>query len=154
MTLDQLLVQGEAVIDAIGKLARENFELFVVKTRANERLFFTEAASFPIPLAGAVLLALPLSPHHFMTLVRRDVHEPKAALQGVLNTESLLPALSIGVGSQVHRVVLPPGIAPANGEDQARLREGLSILRTSARGLVELFGEASAVAGLPSWKVT
>jgi hypothetical protein len=82
------------------------------------------------------------------------VHEPAAALRSVAETESMLSALSIGVASHVHRVVLPPEIVPANGEDEARLRKGLSILRTSSRRLVELFGEVSAIAGLPSWTVS
>ncbi len=151
-TLDQLLVNGEAVVDAIGVLARDRFHLFVANTR--ERLFFTEVSAFPIPLPGGVLLALPLSPHHFLTLAPRDLPAAETNLQAVMNASAMLSALSIGVGSGVRTIVLPPEMAPTNQGDELRIREGLLTLRDCARRLADTIGEASALVGLPSWRVT
>jgi len=119
---------------------------------SDEATVDTIGASFPIPLAGAVALALPLSPYHFMTLLPREIPEPEAALRSVMDTPSMLSALSIGVGSAVRKVVLPPEMAPANDDDRSKLREVMFTLRSSARRVVELFGEANAVVGLPSWR--
>lgn len=151
MTLDQLLARGEELVNGIGMFARENFQVLVAKTP--ERLFFTEAGSFPLPLVGAISLALPLSPHHFLTLVRRDAHEPETGIREMMKTGSMLTALSVGVGSNVHKVILPPEIAPMTDEDRARLREGMLLFRSTTRRLVDLLGEASAAIGFPTWKV-
>jgi hypothetical protein len=154
VTLDRFLDQGEALVDTIGTLARDKFHLLMVRTPPREHLFFTEVASFPIPFAGAVALALPLSPQHFLTLVPRDVHAVETHLRSVMNAPLMLSALSLGVGSAVDKVVLPPVMIPTNDVETSGVRGLLLTWRGLARQLTNLFGEASAIAGLPSWRVT
>ena len=154
MSLDQLLTYEEGAIDAIGKRTLDNFLMFVVRANVRERLFFTQAGSFLIPVGNELSLALPLSPHHFLTLVRKTVHAPEAALQKVLDVESMLSGLSIGVGSKVHRVVLPPEMVPTNDAERAQCRQGLLMLRTASRRIIDLLGEANEIVGLSTWHVT
>lgn len=151
-TLDQLMQNGEAVVDTIGQLAQKHFQLLVVTTQ--EELFFTEVGAFPIPLMGALLLALPLSPHHFMTLVPNSVTEPERELRAITAPTGLLSGLSIGVGSRVRKVILPPKWVPQHEANMQRVRSGMTLTRETARQFIETIGRARTVIGLSPWTVT
>jgi hypothetical protein len=154
LNLDQLLAHGEPVVDAIGQLAQKHFDFFLVATPWRERLFFTEVGSFPLPFVGGVALALPLSPHHFCTFVRKEVHDAAQQIRGILDTRLMISTLSIGVGNNVRRVLMPPEVVPHLAVDEAQARAELSLMRESSRRLVDLMGEASQVAGLSAYHVT
>lgn len=99
MSLDQLLAQGETVLDEVARLATQRHALLGVTVSLTERLFFTEAAYFPIPLVGAPpILGVPLSPRHFVALAPKDYDEKQ--LRDWLNTASSITAFSLGVGAR------------------------------------------------------
>jgi hypothetical protein len=86
-----------------------------------------------------------------MTLAPHTVEE--SAISEVLQTPSLISGLSIGIGTNVLRVVLPPAMIPADEAEAETKRQGILLMRSSARRFVELLGRASAIAGLDSWTV-
>jgi hypothetical protein len=127
----------------MARLATEHHALLGVTVPSTERLFFTEAAYFPIPLVGAPpILGVPLSPRHFVALAPKDYDEKQVC--DWLNTASSITAFSLGVGDRASRVVLPPEAVPARDQDPAAFEQGLRQMRDGARGLVTLLAKASA----------
>jgi hypothetical protein len=88
-----------------------------------------------------------------VALVRNTVDRDE--LHTVVNTEGLMTALSLGVGSKVNRVILAPELVPALGEakERAQLAKQLVTQRALARRLVELLGKAASIVG-NGWAVT
>jgi hypothetical protein len=66
----------------------------------------------------------------------------------------LMSTFSIGVGSQVHRVVLPPEWQGPSFSNEDETRTRLFTLRDAARQLIDLTARASVLVGLPEWRTT
>ena len=153
VTLDQFLAGGENILDAMEQHILAGYAPTVVRT--NQRLFFTEVGTFAIPLRrGPMLIALPLTPNHFIAFPKRSSPRWPEALEEVLRSIPTLTALSIGVGYDVHRVVLLPESVPADREGKFRVRRSLTGLRANSRTYVEVVGIENRALGLDSWEVT
>jgi hypothetical protein len=152
-TLDQFLAGGESILNVVTQHLLKEQELVVVRT--NQRLFFTETGTFPIPIRrGPMLIAVPLTPNHFLALADRSSPGWKEGLQEVLERIPIITSLSIGVGHKVHRVVLLPEAIPKDREARLRTRGSLAGLRESSRLYLNVVGQENLELGLPGWEVT
>ena len=114
-------------------------------------VFFTEMALFDYPMPEEPVLALPLSLGHVLI-----------AYSGPMSSDQLcrnvnpktLAGFSIGVGTNVHRVILSPGWREASLRNPDRVRDDLFELRTSVVAMFNLVGRASQLANLRGWQVT
>ncbi len=153
-TLGALLREGEASLNALCQVALSDSVLVAGTISSMHRLFFTEAAYFPIPQFGKPpLLAVPLSTRHFILLAKKRDFDPEQ-FSAWMRTPSRLAALSIGVGSNVRRVVIPPerlGFLKARPQ---KFEHGLNMLRERAVSLVNVVAAIAHPLGLPAWRVT
>jgi hypothetical protein len=150
MTLDQFLAEGEPRIDAVEQVLLSTQEMVVVRT--NQSLFFTETGTFPIPLRRCpLLIALPLTPHHFLAFTKRSNQPWRSSLEALLADRITLTALSVGVGPKVHRVVLLPETIPSGPKAEARVKEGLFGWRENCRKYLQIVGFENSLNGLDSW---
>jgi hypothetical protein len=153
-TLDDLVAQGEALIDAITKIVWTKHELLVV-TLASDALplYFTELVYFPIPMIGtAPMFAVPLTPRAFIALPEKGF--PRQQLDDWRNDPSMLHAFSIGIGGQADRVVIPPEGLPARDNDPQAFSRMLRKSRALCRSVFNKMAEMNRIAGFRTFTVS
>lgn len=141
----EYLATHPALVEALVRKFTADFKMFARRLPPEHELFFTEVATFAIPYAGKPVLAIPL-----------DIDCAFCAYEGPLAAERVsrdLPDLqvevaSLGIGRDVHRVVLPPKWRDTSFRDEADTRQRLLDLREANRAILDLWGRASELAGL------
>lgn len=148
-SLEQLSTEPEALDAAVAYLS--SYRQMCVRVLPDDyELFFTEVAMFGIPYAGLPVLALPLGLQHVLLVY--DGPDPIREVVAAF-PDPFIMACSLGVGSDVHRVILPPEWRVRSCEDEDDARRRLLALRESMRELVDTVGRASLRIGLPAWGV-
>lgn len=127
--------------DHVVAYAEQQFELVSVRTGPRHPLFFTEAAAFPVPVVGAPpALVTPLSPHHGVGLLDRGAD--RQGFGEVARAPGVLTALSVGVGTRVTRLVVPPSMHDAARKSPDRVAAKIAEWRDQARVLFDGVGLA------------
>jgi hypothetical protein len=139
------LTSGEGAADRIAQYFFGRFKLFCARVPDDRQLFFTEAVQFAYPLPDTPVAVIPLGLNH-VAMAYDGPLEPNVLLKNI--NLSVLAGFSLGIGNDVHRVVLPPGFREASFEDEAGTRSALLELRQSLREMFDLIGRASVTSGL------
>jgi len=152
-SLDDLLADEEGLVDTLGSMAAEKYQLIGVELPANSfPLFFTEAVYFPIPMAAAKpLLAVPLTPGHFIALPEKGF--PERPLRDYLAGLTTLSAFSIGLGGPVNQVLIPPSLLESRDRDPKEFENLLVEQRALCVQIFNTIGEMNQKLGFPSFKV-
>jgi hypothetical protein len=146
--LESFLTWPEAKLDQFAEAILGSFKLCLVTVP--RELFFTEFGVFGYPMPEEPVLALPLGLGHALL-----------AYDGPLSADQLLRAVdrhtlaafSLGVGKEVHRVILSPGWREASIRDPESTRHQLFELREGLGEIFNLVGKASVLAELKGWQV-
>jgi hypothetical protein len=145
------LSKDETFVDHAAHYFLQRFKLACVRMSGASQMFFTEAVRFAYPMPESPVAAIPLGLNHAVL-----------AYDGPLTVEKLLenvnlPVLSnfsMGVGLNVHRIILPPGWRESSISDPDAARLGLLEVRQSLQDIFNLVGKASELVGLRGWEVT
>jgi hypothetical protein len=145
------LSKDERFVDHAAHSFLQRFKLACVHVSGAAQMFFTEAVRFAYPVPESPVAAIPLGLNHAVL-----------AYDGPLNVEQMLENVnlavlsnfSMGVGLNVHRIILPPGWRDSSISDPDRARLGLLEVRQSLQDIFNLVGKASVLAGLRGWEVT
>jgi hypothetical protein len=151
LTLEDLAASTDGLADRIAQLFLSTFKLLCAPVPLEHQLFFTEVGLFAYPMPARPVLGLPLGLNHALL-----------AYDGPLNAKQLrqsvarnrLSLFSLGIGTDVHRVILPPLWREASDIDAVDIRQRLLDLREAAREMFNLVGVTSEKAGLIGWGAT
>ena len=114
-------------------------------------MFFTEAVTFAYPMPESPVMGIPLGLNHAV-LAYDGPLDPETLLENV--HRSIVAVFSMGVGLNVHRIILPPTWRDSSLTDPAATTDALLELRQSLQEAFDLVGQASLRAGLRGWEVT
>jgi hypothetical protein len=148
MTLEEVQRRGDEYLQQLADAAQGRLLFTPLTLVGDEEMFFTEVGLFGLPLPGAPLV-LPLGTRFALVMQRRSAPFPLGNLRTGLAMVS-----SIGIGENVHRVVLPPywrNEREAKGEEH--VAQHLLGMRGAARKVMTAAGEEFAKRGLGGWQV-
>jgi hypothetical protein len=148
ITLQDIATSTNGLDDRVAQYFVTKFQFMLARTPHDRELFFTEAVGFAYPLPHQPVMVLPLGLHH--VLLAYDGPLSAEQLGENVNLE-IMSIFSIGVGTNVHRVILPPSWHELSIKDETDARDRLFELREGARRLFELTSQVSAIAGLQQW---
>lgn len=135
MTLVAIQQGGEQVLNQLAQALQGAYRMYIATLPQDQELFFTEVAAFPVPFeSGPPAFAIPLGLRHVVLYHEGDVTDEKT-LAAYLNV-GLFEQLSIGVGSQINCVVLPPGLRTLMASDPVGAEAQLRQRRAVARGVI------------------
>lgn len=143
ISLEVVAQSSDAHADAIAHYVLQRYTLAVLDSPTD--LFFTEAMSFAYPMPERPVIMIPLGLWHVLAAY----DGPIASHDLVSNiSKATLSMFSIGVGSNVHRVILPAGWRDASIQDPSRIRGDLLAIREGAVNIFNLVGTASRRGGM------
>ena len=150
--LDDLLQGGESYVDDLIRAAEAKRKLIVVTLPYSNWLFFTDLAYFLVPIVGQEpLAALPVSPVHFVCMVRRECRLD--SLRNAIKAVGEITALSVGPSEKVTKVIVPPFLHPEVESEPEHVRDMIQLFREIAPQLFNITYEIGKEIGLNAWRV-
>jgi len=146
--LEELARGGDALSDHIASYFYKTFRFLCVPISSAFPLFFPEVGLFPYPMPETPVIAMPVDPKYAFIIYDGPM-TPDQLLESI--SRKHLSVLSLGVGSAVRRVILPPAFHVASVQDETTVRETLISLRSNARQMFNIVGEMSVKGGLRGW---
>jgi hypothetical protein len=108
--------------------------MYALDLPEGQELFFTEVSTIAVPFSsGPAALAIPLSRWHLLVFRQGVLTDDEKAEVQILRASGALELFSLGVGSEVHRVVLPPEWRDAAKANPTGTAQNLVDMRRSAR---------------------
>ena len=150
-SLEDLAREGDSLSDHIADHFYKTFRFLGVPSGPEFPLFFPEVGFFPYPMPETPVMAMPVDPT-FAFIIYDGLMTREQLLESI--SRKHLSVLSLGVGSTVRRVILPPALHVASVQDETTVREVIVALRRDARKLFNLVGEMSVKGGLRGWVAT
>jgi hypothetical protein len=142
------LSQQAGLADRLAQLYLQTRTIAWVQPKPGTELFFTEAVGFAYPQVGrSPALLVPMGLEVALMVCDKEPIPPTIEREP-------LTWFSLGVGSNVHRVILPPSWHESSFRDEEQCANGLLEWRDSGRQLFNLFGVMSMRLDLDAWQVT